>query len=82
MDRASLGFGRNVFENCQYDTFLFVGIVCDWILNVYSFQIQKIHIERVQYDARPYVGDQPTAGQSERNCEDPVRPAGEPDFLR
>ena len=47
-----------------------------------SFQIKKIHIERVQYNARPYVGDQPTAGQAERNCEDPVRPAGEPDFLR
>ena len=71
-----------MFENCQSDAVLLVDIVCDWILNINSFQIQNIHIERVQYDARPLVGDQPTAGQAERNCEDPVRPAGEPDFLR
>ena len=72
-----------MFENCQSDTLLLVDIVCDWILNINSFQIQNIHIKRVQYDARPLVGDQPTAGQAERNCEDPViRPAGEPDFLR
>ena len=65
------------------DAVLLVDIVWDWILNINSFQIQNIHIERVQYDARPLVGDQPTAGQAERNCEDPViRPAGEPDFLR
>ena len=65
------------------DAVLLVDIVCDWILNIHSFQIQNICIERVQYDARPPVGDQPTAGQAERKREDPViRPAGEPDFLR